>query len=268
MEKVVSPGKKKRPVLWITLVVLVLLVGVLGWQAKSLLPLPSPAPTPAPVRAKVPKQPPPMPIQTPEPASVPMTADPNIDTTAAMNDGTIVQTDEGTLTPMAETEPSIEQNAPEPAPQSEAIAPEPDQESIAENQPLPQSVPTQAAEEQQPAPPTEANPAPTAPSPSSLASTSAPQSDSATMPPEAITAAPFTIQVGAFLTKTYADDKIAVLSQKGYEPYIFEVTDAKKRSWYAVRFGHFETRDQAAQSLSEFKTKEKMDGIISRSDSL
>ncbi len=91
-----------------------------------------------------------------------------------------------------------------------------------------------------------------------------------TVPPEpkSDTKAPFSLQVGAYLTKEYADDQMAELRKRGYDSFIFETTDKKQRTWYTVRFGHFESREKAAQSLSKFKEKEKMTAIIALSGSL
>ena len=94
---------------------------------------------------------------------------------------------------------------------------------------------------------------------------SASQADLGATAPGPDAPAPYTLQVGSYLSQTYAEDLMAALTKKGYEPFIFEVTDVKQRKWYAVRFGQFETYKRAAQSLSEFKDKENMDGIIRRS---
>ncbi|MFZ1984697.1 MAG: SPOR domain-containing protein [Desulfatitalea sp.] len=80
--------------------------------------------------------------------------------------------------------------------------------------------------------------------------------------------APFSIQVGAFRTKANADEIIAQLTQKGYAPFIFQVTDAQQRSFYMVRFGHFGTRDAAAQALADFTRKQKRSAVIVRSESM
>jgi cell division septation protein DedD len=80
--------------------------------------------------------------------------------------------------------------------------------------------------------------------------------------------APFSIQVGAFRSKANADEIIAQLTQKGYAPFIFQVTDAQQRSFYMVRFGHFGTRDKAAQALTDFMRKQKRSAVIVRSESM
>lgn len=77
--------------------------------------------------------------------------------------------------------------------------------------------------------------------------------------------APYTIQVGAFLKKANADQVLSQLTEKGYAPFIFQVTDAQQRSFYMVRFGQFGSREQAAKTLEVFKQKEKMAAVIVRS---
>ena len=72
----------------------------------------------------------------------------------------------------------------------------------------------------------------------------------------------FTIQVGAYLTKTYADQTVSQLIEKGYDAYIFQRTDKKQRLWYLVRFGHFQDRVAASQVLTTFKDQERMDASL------
>ena len=73
---------------------------------------------------------------------------------------------------------------------------------------------------------------------------------------------PFTIQVGAYLTKTYADQTVSQLIEKGYDAYIFQRTDKKQRLWYLVRFGHFQDRIAASQVLTTFKDQEHMEASL------
>lgn len=77
--------------------------------------------------------------------------------------------------------------------------------------------------------------------------------------------APFTIQVGAYRNKANADEVLSKLTKKGYAPFIFQVTDGQQRSFYMVRFGHFDSREEAAKALDAFKLKEKTAAVIVRS---
>lgn len=90
-----------------------------------------------------------------------------------------------------------------------------------------------------------------------------PPKDGATIA-KPVNKAPFSLQAGAFLTKTYADKKMAELIAKGYDAYIFETIDNQQRRWFTVRFGHFESREQAIMFLNLFKKKEKMTAVIKK----
>jgi cell division septation protein DedD len=74
----------------------------------------------------------------------------------------------------------------------------------------------------------------------------------------------FTIQVGAYRNKNYAENAMSRLSRKGYEAYIFEDTDAKSRTWHMVRFGNFSTHQAAQRALGAYKDKEQKKAIITR----
>ena len=58
---------------------------------------------------------------------------------------------------------------------------------------------------------------------------------------------------------------IGQLREKGYDAYILEKTDTKRRKWYFVRWGHFQTREDAQHSLSQFNEKENIQAIIALS---
>lgn len=264
MDKDAPSRGKKRSLFWIVLIVLVIMMGALGWQAKSLLQPHEPAPSPAPVWAKVPPVPPPTTIQIPQPSPD--------DTVASQNsDGSAPQTD-STAAKAIETTGELNQEAHASGAEPKVTAKlTPDEKAL---EPTDQA--GQTAEAKTPELATQSNATP----PSADPITTAKKKPAAT-PAKAATAskqaatpntakkqqAPYTIQVGAFRLKTHAMDTMARLDRKGYKPYLFETTSANKKTWYGVRFGQFETRDQAAQALIEFKAKEKMDGIISRSNS-
>lgn len=276
----------------------------LGWQAKSLLRPPRQATAPAPVRAKVPPAPPVKTIQITDPATAESTTDQSAEELASLTESadssestTTEQTSlkemtsdsvaipaEGTqvaevATAMDSdtkeqktTDPAgktIEEKASNQAPapvvnqdqstlsQTDSTA-ESGLENTAQSQPAPEPLPSQ------PTPPEQVLSAKTdkaKPAPQQIDSDPPPT-------PTPTPQTPYAVQIGAFRNKAYAVELVAKLAQKGYEPYIFEITGANQKLWYAVRFGHFETRDQAVQALYEFKEKENMDGIISRSDFL
>lgn len=277
LEKEASSSEKKRSLFWIVLIVLVLLMGALGWQAKSLLNAPGPTQKPVAVRAKVPP--------APVPTTIPITPPPNAET-ATPNMGGVASEDKGNEPQPASTSdqtemhtdasdtapespiakdpdlkgakaPVIDKNGSEPAIQPDTNAPAPNNKGAADMESVPAlaSSPTSTASKQKPDTAMNRDPV-------------EPKTTSSEPVPLATPLAPYTIQVGAFRVKTYADDIMAQLSKGGYAPYIFETADANQKPWYAVRIGHYETRSQATQALLEFKQKEKMDAIISRSDAL
>ena len=78
----------------------------------------------------------------------------------------------------------------------------------------------------------------------------------------------FAIQVGAYRNKAYAETQLAEMQQRGYDAYIYKVTDAQQRSFYMVRFGAFATREAAAEAVTDFKEQEEMAAVIVRAGSM
>gem|GEM_PF-1415120 len=78
----------------------------------------------------------------------------------------------------------------------------------------------------------------------------------------------FTIQVGAYRTKAYADEWFERLQKAGYAPFIFEVQDARKVAFFTVRIGQFASRESAMQAVHDFRKKEKVPAVIRRSGAL
>ena len=94
--------------------------------------------------------------------------------------------------------------------------------------------------------------------------------ENASEPPYSAPSEPkgFSLRLGAFLEKKNAEGLVSDLKEKGYEPYIFEATDDKKRRWFAVHLSDHETLDAAGAAAAVFKDKEKAKVIITRKDSL
>lgn len=78
----------------------------------------------------------------------------------------------------------------------------------------------------------------------------------------------YAIQVGAYRNKVYADTQVNTLKQRGYDAYIYKVTDAQQRSFYMVRFGDFATRQTAAEAVVDFRDKENIEAVIVRSGAM
>jgi cell division protein FtsN len=107
----------------------------------------------------------------------------------------------------------------------------------------------------------------TAPPSSDLSATEAAPAQTALAPSAPETVAPYTIQVGAYRTKSNADRQIVQLREKGVDAYLYQQNDKDQHAWYFVRFGRFEHFDSAGQALTAFKDREHADGTIVRSNS-
>ncbi len=72
----------------------------------------------------------------------------------------------------------------------------------------------------------------------------------------------FTLQVAALHNPEEARDLVAKLRGKGYPAYQITGTAAAKGTLYRVRFGQFQSLQEARQSALEFEKKEKTKTII------
>lgn len=97
-------------------------------------------------------------------------------------------------------------------------------------------------------------------------SPSSPEEKAGTTAPEVLQRPHFTIQVGAFREKAYAQKTMNQLQEKGYDVYIYETADKHMRSWYFVRFGNFDNREEAIISIAEFKQNQKRPALIAKYD--
>lgn len=78
----------------------------------------------------------------------------------------------------------------------------------------------------------------------------------------------FSVQVEAFVEKKNAEDLVADLKGRGYEPYIFEAFDVKNQKVYTVRIGDYEEFEKASQAAALFNKKEDMPAVVKNIDSL
>ncbi|MGD9367552.1 MAG: SPOR domain-containing protein [Desulfobacteraceae bacterium] len=95
---------------------------------------------------------------------------------------------------------------------------------------------------------------------------SSPEKKAGTIAPEVLQRPHFTIQVGAFREKAYAQKTMNQLQAKGYDVYIYETADKRMRSWYFVRFGKFDNREEAIITMAEFTHIQKRSAIIAKYD--
>jgi cell division septation protein DedD len=72
---------------------------------------------------------------------------------------------------------------------------------------------------------------------------------------------PFSVQVGAFRVKANSDAVLRDLEDRGYEPYVIELTSAN-RQLHTVRIGRYGDRTEASEAASEFRRREKMAAIV------
>jgi hypothetical protein len=177
----------------------------------------------------------------------------------------------GSTVPPAPSAPSLDAGQPSdagPAPSDTPVQDLPVETPSAEPATAPEAEPSpepptdpqtvaQAASDQAPDSPPPAPAKTSPPSPAPAAQETAP-------PPKPQIQEPYTIQVGAYRNKVYAEAALASLARKGYDPYIFKDTDARSRAWYAVRFGRFATRQAAQWALSAYRDKERKEAIIAR----
>jgi type II secretory pathway predicted ATPase ExeA len=78
----------------------------------------------------------------------------------------------------------------------------------------------------------------------------------------------YTVQTGAFHVATNARRRVAALVTKGYQAYIYQATDGRKRTWYTVRIGSFADLAQARKLRRQLKTDVKIAAFITFKDSL
>jgi cell division septation protein DedD len=74
----------------------------------------------------------------------------------------------------------------------------------------------------------------------------------------------FTVQIGAFKEIERANKALNELNMKGYEPYILPYVNSLGTSWYLVRIGKFNTREEAREYAISFQRTEGMEAILER----
>ena len=153
------------------------------------------------------------------------------------------------------------------APEMKPTVTEPQPEGVkqdASNEVTPTTEKLVKAEPPSPAPKTEPKPVkspePTlAPTPAPAPSPKEPEKVEIPEPQKAFV---FTMQVGAFLVKKNANERIRILEQMGQKPYAFDSTDKKGTQWHTVRIGHYETIAEARKDLEDFKNTSPFDVVV------
>ncbi len=92
------------------------------------------------------------------------------------------------------------------------------------------------------------------------------------VPGQGLQAAPlkmaFSVQVGAFLVKENAERWVTDLVQRGYRPFIRELSGCGKTGWYSVRILNCSDSEEAFRAASRFREREGRPAIVTAVDSL
>jgi cell division protein FtsN len=251
-----SRERKKKPFFWIVVFVAVLLAGAIGLYAVLMRTQPSKVSTPVVARGKIPLPPPSPSVESPGGPSTSVESAPPTEADSPENASGAGDQSDLESPPAASVDTGPQENPPEmkseiDAPPQEAAAGQTATAAIDELQTAVQETPESP-------PPSHTD----APPPSELpAADTAPAQTAAQE-----TTAPYTIQVGAYRTKSNADRQVAQLREKGFDAYLDEKNDKDQQAWYFVRFGGFKDFGSADKALAAFKEQERMDGAIVRSD--
>lgn len=76
----------------------------------------------------------------------------------------------------------------------------------------------------------------------------------------------WTVQLSAYQDKGEADRFAAGLRDKGYAPYIVEVTIPGKGTWFRVRMGRFGSKEAASRYVEDFRRETAMNAIVTMSN--
>ncbi len=72
----------------------------------------------------------------------------------------------------------------------------------------------------------------------------------------------FTVQVGSFQDQSVAEGLMADLSGRGYDAYLTPEQVPGKGTWYRVRMGRFQKREEAEQFSKKVKAEEGVGGFV------
>ena len=295
MESKKGSTMSKRLFIWIGLLILIGVISAAGWSTYITINRPEVAAPPPAVRGKIPQMPstpsgsvsqkisvPPPATQPPSPAAEKASA-PSPDAQEPTSLQPADQKPESSPEPSVQPEQMVAQNATpseaatdsaEASPDSQDAVPDskaadsadqPGEQTATSAETASARAPEQQEADQAPAvqKPSKESSAPAA-TDTTLAA--APAKEQATQTEsQQLEAKPFTIQVGAYRNKQYAENAAAELKRKGYESYIFEDSDSKARPWYSVRFGQFANHKEARAALIAYQQKEQKQAIIARS---
>ena len=78
----------------------------------------------------------------------------------------------------------------------------------------------------------------------------------------------FSVQVGAFLSRSNAEKLAASMREKGYPAHMLPMLDCTNKSWYTVRLGSYSSLQEAKKEACAFSDKEKIAATVRPVDSL
>lgn len=84
--------------------------------------------------------------------------------------------------------------------------------------------------------------------------------------PAAPAAGGFTVQVGAFPTRTEADALVARLRSQGLSPYVVAAEVQGKGLFHRVRLGRFRSREEARRYLEDLQRETSVSGFVAQVD--
>jgi len=163
-----------------------------------------------------------------------------------------------TVSPVPEVKPTVSEPQTETAKEVVSTDIKPVTEKLAKAEIPPPTPKT----EPEPVKTSDAEPAP-APAPEP-----APQKPEKVEPPQPPKDFSYSMQVGAFLVKKNAAERILILEQMGQKPYSFDTTDEKGTQWHTVRIGQYNAPEEARKDLKEFRKTSPFKAVIIKKDSL
>jgi cell division protein FtsN len=246
-------GRGKKPLFWMIVVIAALLAGAFALYFGHLRTHSPQVSTPVVARGKIPPLPPSPSVGSPAESSKPIESAPAIEAGNAENASGHRSQSDLESSPAAPANAGPQESAPE---TTSEIAAQPHEDTVGSSDDESTGLGSNGAA-----------PAKIAPPPSDLPVMNVEPTPTALSSNKPKTEASYSIQVGAFRAKNNADRQVAQLREKGFDAYLYEKNNKEQRTWYFVRFGHFENFGSADKALTAFREQAQMDGAIVRSNS-
>lgn len=270
MNKQKSKGRKKNLLLMTGLVITAGVIAAIVWLIVFKAPAPAQPPVKVAMRGKIIQPPKPMPKAQPTVQSDPSDDQPDSSSPQGSDGASAF----ASIDQHRQNDAQVQKSAPVedalPVQQDEVVAEETthsnNQQEKRPERALNSSGETPAVSMSRPHENRNAETAEQKPEDSTQSPPSSPEEKADPTVPEVLQRQHFTIQVGAFREKGYAQQTKKQLQEKGYDTYIYETADTHMRNWYFVRFGKFDNREEAIMTVAEFKQNQKRSAIIAKYD--